>query len=62
MAGVVVGLLVSEAALGAMLVGATVAGCGGEAAEGLVAAVFLPCRGGGEFGVGEAGGAGDAAA
>ena len=60
-AGVVAGLLVSAAALGAVLVGATVAGCGGEAAEGLVAAVLSPC-GGGEFGVGEAGGAGDAAA
>ncbi len=50
-----------EAALGAVLVGATVAGCGGEAAEGLVAVVLSPW-GGGEFGVGEAGGAGDAAA
>ncbi len=57
--GVVAGAL--EAALGAVLVGATVAGCGGEAAEGLVAEVVSPC-GGGEFGVGEAGGAGDAAA
>jgi hypothetical protein len=60
-AGVVACLLVFAAALGAVLVGATVASCGGDAVEGLVAAVVSPC-GGGELGVGEAGGAGDAAA
>ncbi len=43
------------------LVGASVAGCGGEAAEGLVAAVLSP-SGGGEFDAVDAGGAGDAAA
>ena len=52
---------VVEAALGAVLVGAMVVDCGGEAADGLVAEVLSPC-GGGEFGVGEASGAGDAAA
>ena len=57
--GVVAGAV--EAALGAVLVGAMVVGCGGEAADGLVAAVLVPCRGG-EFGVGEAGGPGDGAA
>ncbi len=55
-AGGVAGLLVSVG------VGATVATRGGEAAEGLVAAVLSPCGGGREFGVGEAGGVGDAAA